>query len=255
MKNRWSLESKKALITGGTLGIGKAIVEEFVNLGAEVFIVARDKRRLDKFVAHLNENGAQAWGIAADVAKPAAMDLIFDFIGRYTDSLDVLVNNVGVNIRKKTIEYANEEYEFIINTNMNSAFHISRRSYSFLKKSREAAMVNVLSVAGLTHLRSGSPYGMTKAALNQLTRNLAVEWAVDNIRVNAVAPWYTKTPLVEKLLSDETYLNDVLKRTPLGRVAEAREVAAAVAFLCMSVSSYITGQCLVVDGGFSVNGF
>ena len=255
MRNIWSLESKKALITGGTLGIGKAVAEEFLKLNAEIYIIARNKQRLENFIASINKNEVRAYGIAADVSTQSGRDSLFDFISAHTDYLDIIVNNVGTNIRKKTIDYSNDEYEFIMNTNMNSAFDISKRSHGFLKKSESGALVNVLSVAGLTHLRTGSPYGMSKAALNQLTRNLAVEWAQDDIRVNAVAPWYTKTPLVEKLLSDKKYLNDVLQRTPLGRIAEAEEVAAAVAFLCMPAASYITGQCLAVDGGFTINGF
>ena len=254
MDNIWSLESKKALITGGTLGIGRAIAEMFVSLGAEVFIAARNRQRLESTLAELNKKGKAA-GAAADVATPAGRNELFKFISAHTAHLDIVVNNVGTNIRKKTIEYSAEEYEFIMNTNMNSAFDISKRSYQFLKRSKAGALVNILSVAGLTHLRTGSPYGMSKAALLQLTRNLAVEWARDNIRVNALAPWYTKTPLVENLLKDEKYLNDVLQRTPMGRIAEAREVAAAAAFLCMPASSYITGQCIAVDGGFTVNGF
>jgi len=96
---------------------------------------------------------------------------------------------------------------------------------------------------------------MTKAALVQLTRNLAVEWSIHKIRVNAVAPWYTKTELVGKLLADPDYLAKVLERTPMARVGEPEEVAGAVAFLCMPAASYITGQCLAVDGGFMANGF
>ena len=124
-----------------------------------------------------------------------------------------------------------------------------------LKKSKEGSVVNIASVAGLFHVRSGAPYGMSKAAMTQLTRNLAVEWAQDGIRVNAVAPWYIKTPLVKALLEDPEFINPVLERTPLGRVGEPREVAAVAAFLCMPASSYITGQCLVVDGGTTVCAF
>jgi Tropinone reductase 1 len=94
---------------------------------------------------------------------------------------------------------------------------------------------------------------MSKAALLQLTRNLAGEWAGDGIRANAVAPWYTRTPLVEKPLQNDDYRNLVLQRTPLGRIAEPEEVAAVIAFLCMPASSYVTGQCIAVDGGFLIN--
>jgi Tropinone reductase 1 len=124
-----------------------------------------------------------------------------------------------------------------------------------LRESEAGAVVNIVSVAGLTHLRSGAPYAMSKAAIHQLTRNLAVEWAGAGIRVNAVAPWYTRTPLVDQLLEDKEYLAAVLDRTPLGRIAEPEEIASVVAFLCMPVASYLTGQCIAVDGGFMVNGF
>jgi Tropinone reductase 1 len=143
----------------------------------------------------------------------------------------------------------------IIETNLHSAFNLCKLTYPLLKKSGDACVVNISSVAGLTHIRTGAPYGMTKAALIQLTKNLAVEWAKDKIRVNGIAPWYIKTPLVEHLLENKEYTNDILIRTPMGRVGEPVEVADAVAFLCMPAASYITGQTIAVDVGFTVYGF
>ena len=116
-------------------------------------------------------------------------------VSKNWDSFNFLINNVGTNIRKKTIDFTAEEYMKVLNTNMISSFELCRLFYKMLKKSGNASIVNMTSVAGLTHLRTGPPYGMSKAALDQLTRNLSVEWAEDNIRVNSIAPWYIDTPL------------------------------------------------------------
>ena len=253
--NTWDLAGKTALITGSTYGIGYSIAEEMANLGAKVLMVSRKEENIKSSIAKLSGLGFKAEGFIADVSLMEDRKNLFSKINESTNKLDILVNNVGTNIRKKSVEYSYEEYQQILNSNMNSNFEISRLAYPLLKKSGSGRLVNTLSVAGLTHIRTGSPYGMTKAALNQLTRNLAVEWAKDNIRVNAVSPWYTQTPLVKNLMEDKNYLADVLSRTPLGRIAEPEEIARVVAFLCMPASSYITGQNIVVDGGFLINGF
>ncbi len=171
------------------------------------------------------------------------------------ESLQILVNNAGTNIRKRMSELSLEEYRRVQQVNLESCFDLCRLLHPALIRGAPAAVVNNASVAGLTHLRTGAPYGMSKAAMIQLTRNLAVEWAGEGIRVNAVAPWYIRTPLADQVLADAAYRQEVLDRTPMGRVGEAEECARAIAFLCMPAAGYITGQCLAVDGGFSVFGF
>lgn len=252
---RWSLNGKRALVTGGTKGIGLAIAQEMLDLGGTVCIVARNEAQLNKRLNRWRENGADVMGVAMDVSSRSDQKALFRQIETEWGGLDLLVNNVGTNIRKKALEYTDEEYLAVMNTNMIATFNMCREAHALLKKSGTGAVVNILSVAGLTHLRTGAPYGMTKAAVLQLTKNLAVEWAADNIRVNSVAPWYTRTPLVEGVLGDAKYMASVLDRTPLGRIAEPEEVASVATFLCLPAASYVTGQCVAVDGGFTVNGF
>jgi Tropinone reductase 1 len=252
---RWSLKGKKALITGGTQGIGAAVAEEFLTLGAEVFIIARSEPGLNSRVEEWTARGWPARGMPGDVGEPRVREAVLTRVGKHWGKLDILVNNAGTNVRKKTPAYTDEEYDLLMRTNLTSAFDMSRKAYPLLKSAGGGTIVNVASVAGVTGVGTGSPYAMSKAAMIQMTRTLAAEWGADEIRVNSIAPWYIRTPLAAGVLSRPDYLASVTGRTPLGRVGEPEEAAAAVAFLCMPAASYITGVCLPVDGGFLANGF
>ncbi|HEY5122432.1 MAG TPA: SDR family oxidoreductase [Ignavibacteria bacterium] len=255
MINKWTLKNKRALITGGTRGIGKAVAEEFLSLGAEIFIVARGKDALKQQIGNYRKKGLSASGTSCDLSKEEERKRLFFELEKEWKHFSILVNNVGYNIRKKALEYTKDEFELLFETNLKSVFDICRLSFPFLKKAGGASIINIVSVAGLTHLKTGAPYAMSKAAEIQLTKNLAVEWAGENIRVNSIAPWYIMTSLTEAVLNNRKYYNEVIGRTPMQRVGKPDEVAAAAAFLAMPASSYITGQCIAVDGGFMVNGF
>lgn len=250
----WKLSGKKILVTGGSKGIGRACVTEMAKLGADVLFTGREKDAIDTLVNELSDAPGKVTGIVSDATsredRAALVGLITDEWGK----LDVLVNNVGTNIRKTFDAYSEEEIQRIFSVNLESAVDMTRRCFPLLKTSGNASVINVASVAGSVDVRSGAPYGMTKAAMIQMTCHQAVEWGPFGIRVNAVSPWYTDTPLASPVLNDPQRLEGILDRTPLGRVAHADEVGRVVSFLAMDAASYVTGQNIAVDGGFLCKG-
>jgi Tropinone reductase 1 len=255
---RWRLDGQLALVTGGSAGIGRAIARELLGFGADVLLAARDATGLESARAELLEDfpDRDVQAFVTDVADDEQRRELLDWVEDYGDgSLHILVNNAGGNATKPATEYTEDEWRQIFEINLFSAFELSRYAYPLLTRHAASSIVNVGSVSGITHVRSGAPYGMSKAAMHQMTRNLAVEWAEDGVRVNAVAPWYVRTRRTSDKLADPDYLDEVLLRTPLGRIGEPEEVAAAVAFLCLPAAGYITGECIAVDGGFLRYGF
>ncbi|KAK9913595.1 hypothetical protein M0R45_037406 [Rubus argutus] len=253
---RWSLNGMTALVTGGTRGIGYAVVEELARFGASVHTCSRNQAELEKCLNEWRAKGFLVAGQLCDVSSKSERERLIQQVGiSFCGKLNILVNNVGTNIRKPTTEYTSEEYSSLMATNLESTYHLCQLTHPLMKASGAGSIVFVSSVAGLVSVGSGTIYAATKAAINQLTKNLACEWAKDNIRSNAVAPWYTRTSLVEHMLENKEFLEEVTSRTPLDRVAEPEEVSSLVAFLCLPAASYITGQIISVDGGTSVNCF
>jgi len=251
--SRWSLQGRTAVVTGGSKGLGRAIVEELLAQGCEVLTCARDVSPLDELV---READGRCIAVKADVStadgRAALLAELENAFGER--GLNVLVNNVGTNLRRPSADYTDEEYEMLHATNQASAFHLSRRCHGALKRAR-GSVVMVSSVSGSTSDSTGAPYHMNKAALEHLTRYLACEWGPDGIRVNAIAPWFIRTPLTEPLLASPPFHEAVVRATPLRRVGEPFEVASTVAFLAMDAAGYITGEVVGIDGGMLKEGF
>jgi Tropinone reductase 1 len=244
------------LVTGGTRGIGWAVVEELAALGTAVHTCSRKEAELGERLKEWEAKGFRVTGSVCDVSvREQRESLVRDVANRFGSSLNILVNNVGTNFVKPTSEYSADEYSLIMATNLDSAYHFCQLAHPLLKSSGSGSIVLISSVSGVVGVSSGSIYGMTKGAMNQLAKNLACEWGKDGIRTNSVAPWYTKTSLVKTVLANQEFTDSIIHRTPLRRVAEPEEVSSLVAFLCMPGSSYITGQTISVDGGMTVNGF
>lgn len=256
-RERWRLDGQCALVTGASVGIGRAIADELLHFGADVLLVARDEDALQLARDELADEhpGQRVLAFAADVVDPDERAALFDWIEDLQSGLHVLVNNVGGNRPHAAVDYSEDDWRWVFEVNVSSAWEMCRRAFPLLRQHPSSAIVNIGSVSGATHVRTGAAYGMSKAALHQMSRNLAGEWAADGIRVNAVLPWYIRTRRTSGKLADADYYEEVLDRTPMRRIGEAEEVAAAVAFLCLPASSYVTGECLAVDGGFLKYGF
>ncbi|XP_054799252.1 tropinone reductase homolog At5g06060-like [Prosopis cineraria] len=254
--NRWSLQGMTALVTGGTKGIGHAIVEELAQLGATVYTCSRNESELNECLQQWTMKGLQVIGSVCDmVSSPQRHNLITEVSSIFHGKLNILVNNVGTNIKKQAEEYSAEDFSFLISTNLESAYHMSRLAYPLLKASKDASIIFISSIASMVSINGGSIYGATKGAMNQLTKNLACEWAEDNIRTNCVAPGLIKTPQADRFLKNKKSREDFIGGIPLKRIGKPNEVSSMVAFLCLPAASYTTGQTICVDGGFTAFGF
>jgi len=251
------LADARVVVTGGASNIGRGIVHEFAAEGARIVINDIDEPQAKKVRDEAFDRGAADVDVViADLTVPGAAEAAVGSAQVRWGGVDVLVNNAGWSVPGFVADDTDrDKWQRTIEINLFSAFELSRYAFPLLTKHAASSIVNVGSVSGITHVRSGAPYGMSKAAMHQMTRNLAVEWAEDGIRVNAVAPWYIRTQRSEPALADADYLEEVLDHTPMRRIGEPEEVASAVAFLCLPAASYITGEVVAVDGGFLRYGF
>jgi NAD(P)-dependent dehydrogenase (short-subunit alcohol dehydrogenase family) len=246
---------KTALITGGAKGIGLAISQELINDGWNVVITGRDATAIGSAVAGLNSGPGKAVGKVMDVRDRASIEAVFTEIRTEFDSLDSLINCAGVIIRDESEVLSEQDWNTVIDTDLSGVFKCSQAAYADLVKSPGATIVNVGSIAGSVGIAGRAGYTAAKAGLEGLTRTLGLEWADRDIRVNAVAPGWTRTEMVAGGIKDGRLSEAALTaRIPQQRLAEPSEIAKVVKFLMSMDSSYITGQTIVVDGGITING-
>ena len=243
------LKGKIAVVTGGTRGIGYAIVKKYLENGAKVILFGSRQETVDKALASLKEENPE-WEVSGACpsltdAKEVADEI--QAIHRKYGKIDILVNNAGVSDSMMTIDCNPEHFQEIINLNVNAVFNAIQPSVELMKEQGGGAIVNTSSIVSLYGQASGCGYPASKFAVNGITKSLARELAKDRIRVNAVAPGIIHTDMVDKL--PETMIKPLIQKIPLGRMGEGEDIANAFVFLSSDLASYITGAVLSVDGG------
>lgn len=253
---RWSLKGMTALVTGGTKGIGYAIVEELAGFGATVYTCSRNQIELNERLQEWKTKGFNVSGSVCDTSSRDQREkLMEDVSSVFEGKLNILVNNAASIVLKKILDLTAEDFSKVMGTNLESPYHMCQLAYPLLKASGVGSIVFISSVAGGIAVPSSSLYGATKGAINQATKNLACEWAKDNIRTNTVAPWAIRTNAVPMDETTGKEFRVAVARTPMKRIGEPNEISSLVAFLCLPAASYISGQVIYVDGAFTASGF
>jgi tropinone reductase I len=241
-------ETPALIVTGASRGIGQAIVQELIRRGARVLGVARN---LDTSSAPSEESNCSY--VQADVTVEADRVKIIETAKRLFNRIDGVINNAGRPYRAPASATSLEEFRLLLEVNLLGAFALAEAAYEELRAS-SGTVVNVSSVTSQRVLPNRLAYGSTKAALDHMTRSLAVEWGPDGIRVNGVLPWFTRTEMVRKVLEDAAFEQELIAATPLGRLAEPADIARVFVFLALPDSAYVTGQLIAVDGGYLAQG-
>lgn len=247
----FSVADKVTLVSGGSRGIGKALAKGFAERGAKVVVTGRDSQTLDQTAAELSTFHHAVLPVVCDVADRADVEKCVQHVAQHFGRIDVLLNVAGVNKRKPAETYTVEEFDFIIDVNLRGAFWMAVETGKVMLKQGSGSQIHIDSLNTYAPLKNVVPYAMTKFGISAMSRGLAVEWGPRGVRVNALAPGFILTDLTRGLWSDPTMQAWGKANTPLQRLGEVDDLVGAAVFLASDAATFMTGQVVRVDGGFS----
>jgi 2-deoxy-D-gluconate 3-dehydrogenase len=251
----FDLSGKVAVVTGGNSGIGFGMARGLAEAGSAVVVAGRNAEKSARAVKELQALGAKAVAMEVDVADEASVTALVKGTAGELGRLDILVNNAGTNIRKAPQDLTLDEWHHVMDTNLTSAFLLSKAAYPHMKRAGGGKIINIGSMMSIFGVRFSPAYAPSKGGIVQLTKVLATAWAIDNIQVNAVLPGWIDTELTRGARQQIEGLHDsVLRRTPAGRWGVMEDMAGVAVFLAGPGSDFVTGTAIPVDGGYSIQG-
>ena len=246
----FSLENKVALITGGTSGLGKMMALALAKAGAFVWI-ASSRDNADETLKELKDQGTEGRFIQLDVTSSEALANVVSLIHQESNRIDILVNAAGINLRTSAEDLTLDEWQKTIDINLTAPFHLSQLVADSMRENNWGRIINIASLQSLRAFDNSIPYGASKGGIMQLTRALAQAYSKDGVLVNAIAPGFFRTNLTESLFQDPGKLKTLADKTMMGRNGEEKDIFGISVFLCSDANSYVTGQTIFLDGGFS----
>ena len=248
----FDLNGKVAMVTGSTRGLGEVAAKALAKAGADVAVCGRNQSDLKRVSSDIRDMGKNSEGFVLDVLSKAKVQKALDLILAHFGKVDILVNNAGVNHRVPVVEYPEEKWDFVINTNLKGYFLVSQAVAPQMIERGYGKIINMSSILGAVALPNQLAYAASKGGVNQMTRVMALEWAKKGVRVNAIGPTYFETDLVAQIRNDPERFKFINERTPMGRWGYLPELEGVVIFLAAPASDFITGQVIYIDGGWTI---
>ncbi len=251
MQDLFNLSDKVAIVTGTSRGLGQYFARALAEAGADLVITSRDLSRLTEFKQEIESLGRRAFAVQLDVLSQSDIENMVQMTIKEYGKIDILVNNAGLNIRKPTTEVSQEDWDTVLDTNLKGSFFCAQAVAKEMIKRNYGRIINIGSCTCVFGMEGIAPYTASRGAILSMTRSLAVEWGRFGVTVNVLAPGWFKTAQNAVLYENEDWVNYIMERIPLNRPGQPNDLDGTVVFLASEASAYITGQIILVDGGFT----